>query len=75
MRRKLPVPGPWQAAALAAMAALAERLSIGLDGVALTRAMEDAADAQSLELWLIAQGRAFRYRARLDGEGVESLDS
>lgn len=75
MRHKLPVPGPWQAAALAAMSALAERLSIGVEGVALTRAMEDATDPRALELWLIAQGRGYRYRARLDGDEVESLGS
>ena len=72
-RRKVPVPGPWQAAAVAAMSALAQERGLALEDIALTRAQPDPTAEEALELWLIAQGRGYRYRAGLDGGGVEQL--
>ena len=74
-RRKLPVPGPWQVAAIAAMEALADSRSVTLDAVALTRAQVDSSDPESLEVWMISGGAGYRYRSRLDGGLAEPLAS
>lgn len=76
-RSKLPVPGPWQAAALRAMADLADRLGLPGNAVAVTRAeiaatggggdpaKDSTAGSADLDLWLLADGRSYRYRVPL----------
>lgn len=76
-KAKLPVPGPWQAAAARAMADLAERLGLPGSAVAVTRAEIAAsggagvgangpsAGSAELDLWLLADGRSYRYRVPL----------
>ncbi len=64
---KLPVPGPWQPAVQAAMQDLAERLSLPTSRLAVTRvrALAEASSpaGSELEIWLLAAGRGYRYRA------------
>lgn len=77
---KLPVPGPWQAAVLLAMADLAARKGLSPSAVAPTRVeastwATDAGTASGLEIGLLAAGRPHRYRADLVAGTVEALDN
>lgn len=59
---KLPVPGPWQPAVEAALAHLGARLGLPRTALAVTRVDEGAAaEAEALDVWLMAQGRTYRY--------------
>lgn len=71
---KLPLPGPWQRAARAAMADLADRRDVPASAVAVTQAVPaPGGESEWLELWLLSGARTFRYRAALDGSAVEAL--
>jgi len=64
---KLPVPGPWQAPARAAIADLVGRLGLRAAAVAVTRAEEASwpvagGVASGLRVWLVAGARTVRYR-------------
>ncbi len=77
---KLPVPGPWQAAVLSAMADLAARKGLPRSSVAPTRVEASSwttsdGTGKGLEISLLAAGRPHRYRADLDSGTVEALDS
>ena len=77
---KLPVPGPWQAAVLLAMADLAARSGLPQASLAPTRVQEctwstAAGMARGLEIWLLAAGRPHRYRADLGSGVVEAVGS
>ncbi len=65
--RKVPVPGPWQPAVLAAWSDLSDRFGLEFDQVAVTRVEEAAEEEGALTVWLMAGGRGYRYRATLDG--------
>jgi hypothetical protein len=76
---KLPVPGPWQAAVLLAMADLATRKGLPRSAVAPTRVESSswttaAGTVRGLEISLLAAGRPHRYRADLDSGTVEAMD-
>lgn len=66
---RLPVPAAWQAPVLAAMAHLVDRLGVVPAAVAATRVEEGAWTAPGgetvggLEIWLMAGGATYRYRA------------
>lgn len=76
---KLPVPGPWQARVRVAMEDLTSRLELPLHSVTVTRV--DASEwsqaghaedpGRGLEIWLMAGGRTYRYRAADGSETVE----
>ena len=68
---KLPVPGPWQPAVQRAQADLASRLDTAEPAVTVTRVQEaewgGEQAGQGVEIWLMAAGRTYRYRAILGG--------
>ncbi|MEO8084821.1 MAG: hypothetical protein ABI780_13440 [Ardenticatenales bacterium] len=57
---KLPVPGPWQPAVQAALDHLGARLGLPRTSVAVTR-LDEGASAEALDVWLMANGRTYRY--------------
>jgi hypothetical protein len=69
---KLPVPGPWQAAARAAIVHLSAEAGLAASAVAVTRMEPLPADsgAGAFDVWLLAGGRTHRYRVHRDGSAV-----
>lgn len=75
---KLPVPAPWQAAVRRCLEDLRSQLQLPASAVAATRVDEmewrdEEGPQKGLEVWLLAAGQAFRYRARLDGSAAWPL--
>jgi hypothetical protein len=80
-RPKLPVPGPWQAPVRAAMAHLSARRGVPGESVAPAR-VEEAAwrgpggeTVHGLEIWLVAGGATWRYRAAGEAFVPEPVDA
>ena len=69
---KLPLLGPWQPPVRRAMEHLAGCLSVAPPAVTVTRVHEAAwtgdPEGRGLEIWLMAGGRTYRYRAGLSPE-------
>jgi hypothetical protein len=80
-RTKLPVPGPWQAAVVAAMADLVDRTGKPAHAVAAARVEparwldHDGAVVQGLSIWLVTGGRTYKYRGDPGAGTALALDT